>query len=562
MRAQNNLPFINVETAENTLQQLRIRLIQFILILLFLTGIFFTLSFVVSGDNIFSGDNAVAPITIIVSLGLFFTVNRGYLIGITSVIVIAYIIALGVYLFVLFDDINLLFLILSLAAIAISLLLGRLNFWVFNGILLSIVVSVSLLTTLQETSLSQASVSSFLITLSFGLIPMTISGIARSFIAVLNHTANRAQRSLNVLVANADIGKNISEMESIDGLLTRSVETIHDRFGFYHVSLFLTDNDNRFSHLSASTGEVGKQMLARGHRLPIDSKSVVGRTTMAKDVIVVREAQFDTGQSYNELLPNTRSELGIPILDTQGVIGVIDIQSEQLDAFSPTEIEALQVIANQLATAIRNTRLFADKENTIRENQRLFIESETNLREIQRLNRQLTKQAWSDYLVPNRRIDGVTLSNDGFRNRADWSEEMVAASQKRRAITEDKDGKRTIAVPIELRGEVVGAIELETEQHKNPDDMVDMVRTISQNLGVSLDNARLFEESNEATAQEQQVSKIVSQYQSAESVDDLLRLTIKGLAETLGAEKASIRLGVVPDVAPFEGKTSDEGSAL
>lgn len=562
MRAQNNLPFINVETAENTLQQLRIRLIQFILILLFLTGIFFTLSFVVSGDNIFSGDNAVAPITIIVSLGLFFTVNRGYLISITSVIVIAYIIALGVYLFVLFDDINLLFLILSLAAIAISLLLGRLNFWAFNGILLSIVVSVSLLTTLQETSLSQASVSSFLITLSFGLIPMTISGIARSFIAVLNHTANRAQRSLNVLVANADIGKNISEMESIDGLLTRSVETIHDRFGFYHVSLFLTDNDNRFSHLSASTGEVGKQMLARGHRLPIDSKSVVGRTTMAKDVIVVREAQFDTGQSYNELLPNTRSELGIPILDTQGVIGVIDIQSEQLDAFSPTEIEALQVIANQLATAIRNTRLFADKENTIRENQRLFIESETNLREIQRLNRQLTKQAWSDYLVPNRRIDGVTLSNDGFRNRADWSEEMVAASQKRRAITEDKDGKRTIAVPIELRGEVVGAIELETEQHKNPDDMVDMVRTISQNLGVSLDNARLFEESNEATAQEQQVSKIVSQYQSAESVDDLLRLTIKGLAETLGAERASIRLGVVPDVAPFEGKTSDEGSAL
>ena len=562
MRAQNNLPFINVETAENTLQQLRIRLIQFILILLFLTGIFFTLSFVVSGDNIFSGDNAVAPITIIVSLGLFFTVNRGYLIGITSVIVIAYIIALGVYLFVLFDDINLLFLILSLAAIAISLLLGRLNFWVFNGILLSIVVSVSLLTTLQETSLSQASVSSFLITLSFGFIPMTISGIARSFIAVLNHTANRAQRSLNVLVANADIGKNISEMESIDGLLTRSVETIHDRFGLYHVSLFLTDNDTRFSHLSASTGEVGKQMLARGHRLPIDSKSVVGRTTMAKDVIVVREAQFDTGQSYNELLPNTRSELGIPILDTQGVIGVIDIQSEQLDAFSPTEIDALQVIANQLATAIRNTRLFADKENTIRENQRLFIESETNLREIQRLNRQLTKQAWSDYLVANRRIDGVTLSNDGFRNRADWSEEMVAASQKRRAITEDKDGKRTIAVPIELRGEVVGAIELETEQNKNSDDIVDMVSTISQNLGVSLDNARLFEESNEATAQEQQVSKIVSQYQSAESVDDLLRLTIKGLAETLGAERASIRLGVVPDVAPFEGKTSDEGSAL
>ncbi len=415
-------------------------------------------------------------------------------------------------------------------------------------------MGISLLTTLEETSLSQASLASFLITLSLGFIPIAIGGIARFFIAELEHTTNRAQRSLDMLGASADIGWNVSEMEDLGDLLQRSVEIIRDRFNFYHVSLFLSDEDNQFTHLTASTGEIGERMLARGHRLNIDANSVVGRSTQAQEVIVIRDTASDSGHSYNELLPDTRSELAIPIVDKQGVIGVVDIQSREPVAFNATEIEALRVIANQLATAIRNTRLFEDKEKSIRENKRLFLESETNLREIQRLNRQLTKQAWADYLLTDRRIDGVTLGKDGFRNRATWSEEMLQASEKRRAVSGEKDGTRKIAVPIELRGEIVGAIEIETEQGKNSDDMIDMVHSISQRLGVSLDNARLFEESNEATAQEQRVGEIVSQYQSADSVDELLRLTIKGLAETLGADHASIRLGVVPDISAYEPK--------
>lgn len=392
---------------------------------------------------------------------------------------------------------------------------------------------------------------SLLLTLAFGIIPIVIGASARYFITELEITTQRAQRSASLLAASADIGQNVAEVLALDELLQRAVTIIRDRFAFYHVSIFLSDSDNHYTHLTASTGEVGERMLARGHRLLIDANSVVGRSTQAQDVIVVRNTENESGHAYNELLPDARSELAIPIMSNIGVIGVVDIQSLRPDAFSATEIEALRVIANQLATAISNTRLFADKENSIRENKRLFIESETNLREIQRLNRQLTKQAWTDYLLTDRRIDGVTLSENTFRNKADWSDDMITASQKRRAITEDKDGIRKIAVPIELRGEVVGAVEIETSQARNKDDVIDMVRTISQRLGVSLDNARLFEESNEATAQEQRVSEIVAQYQSADSVDDLLRFTVQGLAETLGADYASIRLGVVPDISPL-----------
>ncbi|MEO1288524.1 MAG: GAF domain-containing protein, partial [Chloroflexota bacterium] len=145
--------------------------------------------------------------------------------------------------------------------------------------------------------------------------------------------------------------------------------------------------------------------------------------------------------------------------------------------------------------------------------------------------------------------------DNSFNNSAEWSSEMLEASERRRAITEEKDGKRMVAVPIELRGEVVGAIELETDKNRYEDDLVNMVRAVTQRLAVSLDNARLFEESNEATAQEQRVGEIVSQYPSADSVNQLLRITLEGLAETLGAEHASVRLGVIPDLTKTEDTT-------
>ena len=549
---EQGLPFLNILSAEGTRERLRIRLLQIILVFFVISGLAFTIPTIANENAIELGVNLVAPIVTIISMVLLWLTTQNRFIHIASTLIIIYIMLIGTFLFVVSGNITFLFLFLALSSLSSAVLSSRLVYWATGIITVVLIIGASVISiTNGNEQFFDNSILSIMVTILFGSIPIIIGAIARYFVTALETTASRAQRSASLLAASADIGQNVSEVLSLGELLKRAVNIIRDRFAFYHVSIFLTDSDSRYTHLAASTGEVGEQMLARGHRLLIDANSVVGRSTQSQDIIVVRNVEADSGHSYNELLPDARSELAVPIIDNEGVIGVIDVQSLRTDAFSSTEVEALRIIANQLATAISNTRLFADKENSIRENKRLFIESETNLREIQRLNRQLTKQAWTDYLQTDRRIDGVTLLDDRFSNRADWSEDMITASQKRRAVTEDKDGIRKISVPIELRGEVVGAIELETKQNKNKDDVVDMVRTISQRLGVSLDNARLFEESNEATAQEQRISEIVAQYQSADSVDDLLRLTIQGLAETLGADHASIRLGVVPDISPL-----------
>jgi GAF domain-containing protein len=378
-------------------------------------------------------------------------------------------------------------------------------------------------------------------------LPLGLGGVLFLFAERLERQLGQRQRYADLLEASADIGQNMSQMLELDDLLKRAAEIIRDRFAFYHVQIFLVDEDRKYAYLTASTGEIGEQMLARNHRLPINAASVIGRVTQAGDVIVARDTDRDGGHSFNELLPDTRSELGLPIMDNEGIIGAVDVQSRRPNVFSETEIRVLQVIATQLATAIRNARLFQNQADSVQENKRLFIESETNLREIQRLNRQLTKQAWQDYLFSDHRIDGVTLSDQTFKNHADWTETMKQASRRRRPIQSQVGDSHTIAVPIELRGEVIGAIEIESGDAQTYDDIADMIRAISQRLAVSLDNARLFEETNEATAQEQRIGEIVAQYQTADTVDELLKITLSGLTETLGADEATIRVGALED---------------
>jgi GAF domain-containing protein len=537
--------------AEEMIRGIRVNLLQIILGFVSIAGGLFSIALVSSGVSLLVLPTVLAPLASMLAALMFYVVWRRQYIHLIGIILVVFLIAAGFFLFIESQDVGLLFVILSLTSITSAFVLQRETFWFLTSICFLMIAYASFgigASELGEIASSSPLLNSF-ITLVFGLLPVLTGILSRRFIGELEATAVNAQRSATLLEASAVIGQSMSQMLELNDLLNRAAEIIRDRFAFYHVSIFLLDEERRYAHLTASTGEIGERMLARGHRVPVDAHSVIGRVAIASDIIVARDAERDYGYSFNEQLPDTRSELAAPIKDNEGIVGILDVQSRRVDAFNLMEVDALRVIVTQLATAIRNARLFEEKERNIRENKRLFIESETNLRENQRLTRQLTKQAWTDYLKTDRRIEGVTLEGQDFHNTADWSEQMLNASRRRRPITKEVENKRIVAVPIELRGEVVGAIEIETQQSVNQEDTIDMARAISQRLAVSLDNARLFEESNEATAQEQRVSEIVTQYQSASTVDELLQVTLQGLAETLGAEHGAIRLGLLPDGA-------------
>ncbi len=375
---------------------------------------------------------------------------------------------------------------------------------------------------------------------------LVVSLTTRYFVNTAQRSAQLGEKYAHLLQAIASIGQVTATMLELDTLLPQAVHLIRDRLAFYHVQVFLVNEIGDQAVLAASTGEVGQQLLERRHRLAVGSRSVIGHVTQSGEPALARDTDRDVVYYRNELLPNTRSELALPLMDGEKIIGALDVQSTRADAFQPTDIQALQVLANQLATAIRNARLFEQQRLSAQENKRFFLEAEANLREIQRLNQQLTKTGWDNFLRDQRSRGGVTLEADQVVPDARWSETLAAASEKREPITQTSGEGQVIAVPVMLRGEVIGAIEVEPGGEVNDADAVEMVQAVAQRLAVSLDNARLFEEAQVATAQEQRINAIVSQYQSVTSVDDLLRITLTELSQSLGAQRGAIRLGSAP----------------
>lgn len=371
-----------------------------------------------------------------------------------------------------------------------------------------------------------------------------ISSATRLFIDTAERAARSSARTADLLQTTAEIGQITSTLTLMDEIFTRAVELIRDRFAFYHVQIFLVDDERKFARLVASTGEIGQKLMARGHRLAVGSQSVIGRVTQIGETVVASDTDKDPTHAVNELLPNTRSELALPIIDGQRIIGALDVQSTRRDAFTPGDVQALQVMTAQLATVIRNARLFEQQENSVQMNQRLLLEARTNLREIQRLNSQLSKKAWDEYLENTESSVGIKLEANNFDSSVEWTPEMIQAVQDQRPVSRVEGTSHITAIPITLRGEVLGAIEVAAEDMRET-ELVEMVQAVAQNLAISLDGARLFEEAQEAAAQEQRINAIVERYQAAATVDDLLKITVDELGKTLGSDQAAIRVGAL-----------------
>lgn len=376
----------------------------------------------------------------------------------------------------------------------------------------------------------------------------TLSIATRFLIGTAQNTANEAHRASTLLRTTSEVSQITSKLLDLNQLFPRAVELIREQFAYYHVQIFLVDENREYANLVASTGEVGQMLLERKHRLAVGSTSVIGRVTQIGDAVIASDTDSRNAlHARNELLPNTRSELAVAITDGERIIGALDVQSTRPNAFTPIDIQTLEVVANQLGTAIRNARLFEAQVASVQENKRLFFESESNLREIQRLNRQLTRKVWGDYLLGKGDLSGVALNKEDTQTQSqvEWTPRMIEASQRRRpSIGTDADNNTSvIAVPIVLRGEVIGAIEVQPSDKMRQDDSIEVIQAVAQRLALSLDNARLFEETQLNVQQQQAINDIVSQFQSAVNVDELLQMTLTQIGQLLDVQEGAIRLG-------------------
>jgi GAF domain-containing protein/DNA-binding response OmpR family regulator len=196
-----------------------------------------------------------------------------------------------------------------------------------------------------------------------------LSSIAgQAAIAIQNaRLFGETQRRASQLQTAAEVARDASESLNLDELLPRAVDLIRDRFGFYHASIFLLDEDRENAYVRASTGQAGRELISRRHMLPVGSQSIIGSVTYTGDSLVVNDVTKDVIHRPNPLLPETRAELGIPLKVGDRVIGALDVQSTETNAFSPEDIAVLQTLSDQIAVAVDNSRTFELAQEAFRE---------------------------------------------------------------------------------------------------------------------------------------------------------------------------------------------------
>jgi GAF domain-containing protein/HAMP domain-containing protein len=364
----------------------------------------------------------------------------------------------------------------------------------------------------------------------------TMAAQLQGVIATLERrVAERTQdleRQSVYLQASAEVGRAATSILEVDRLIEQVVESIRERFDLYYVGLFLLDEAGEWAVLRAGTGEAGRAMLARGHRLQVGGNSMIGWSVAHAQARVALEAGADAVRLATAELPDTRSEAALPLRSRGRVLGALTVQSTQPGVFNPDAVAALQTMADQVAVALDNAHLFA--------------QSQAALEAVNRASAQLSRQAWAD-LLKTRGL-GYRSTKYGVTDAGDvWRPEMERALKETRTVQANASADGPVlplAVPIKVRGQTIGVV----DTHKSSEagdwtpEEVTLLETLVEQLGVALEGARLYQDTRQRAARERMIGEITSHMRESLDMETILRTTADEIYQALGLEEVAIRL--------------------
>jgi GAF domain-containing protein len=283
------------------------------------------------------------------------------------------------------------------------------------------------------------------------------------------------------------------------------VNLISDRFGYYYAAFFLIDSSGRWAELKGATGEAGRTLKIQGHRLEVGGQSMVGTTISTRQARIALDVGKEPARFENPLLPETRSEIALPLIVGDRVLGALDVQSKQEAAFYSDDIETLQGMANQVAIAIENARLFQ--------------ETQRNLEELRVAHRHYLAEAWAE------------------TGRESGQYEYVAGNEP----ADQTQKNETVSVPLVLRDQTIGRLSLEGGQEWTPEERT-LIESVATQAALALENARLLEESRQLALRERLAAEIIGKIWSSSNADIILQTAIKELGRALRADEAIIEI--------------------
>jgi GAF domain-containing protein len=316
-------------------------------------------------------------------------------------------------------------------------------------------------------------------------------------------------------------------MLDTDLLIRQVVELIRNRFELYYVGLFLVDEAGEWAVLRAGTGKAGQAMLARGHRIRV-GEGMIGWSVANLQARIASKAEADAVRLVTSELPDTRSEAALPLRSRGRIIGALTVQDDKPDVFDEDIINVLQAMADQVAVALDNARLFAESQQLLETERRAFGEA--------------SRDAWRQLALARPDLSYVSNESDvvspaGRR----WLPVMVQASQTGETTW---DGGSTVVIPIKIRERVEGVIRL-----RKPDGAgrwtegeIDLMETLAVQLSAALESARLYRDTQQRAVRDRLVGDLTARMRETLDLEIVLETAVQGIGEALGLEALDVRL--------------------
>ncbi len=337
------------------------------------------------------------------------------------------------------------------------------------------------------------------------------------------------ERRSNLLKAVADVGKAITSFRNLSELLEQTTHLINENFGFYHAGIFLLDEHKEYAMLSAANSEGGQVMLRRKHQLKVGGTSIVGYVTENRKARIALDVGADAVYFDNPDLPKTRSEMALPLVVGGQILGALDVQSTEPQAFSEEDIATLQILAEQLAVGIQNANLLNETEKALETARTVYGD--------------MSREAWGKILRDQPSIGFLATAPGTIQLHADVMEPNIAKAFESGDIVMGSDNL-TISVPIKIRGEAIGAIRLKKAEIAEAwtQDETNLALALSDQLSGALESARLYQESQKRAARESLVSDISARISASSHTDAILRETVQELGQTIGNVSITFQL--------------------
>ena len=364
-----------------------------------------------------------------------------------------------------------------------------------------------------------------------GKLGVTLNTLAKDLDTTLKNQesiiAERTQKledQATYLESSVEVSQRIASITDTTELIEEVVRLIKARFNLYYVGLFLVDRKNEWANLKAGTGEAGKIMLARKHKLKI-GEGMIGWSIENAQARIALDVGEDATRFDNPALPETRSEGALPLRSRGRVLGALTIQSSKPSAFTPEIIATLQTMTDQIAIALDNAELFAKSEIALKAERKAYG--------------QLSQEDWTTLLhqtnIPHYLSDAPNSVH---------SLEKTKNTPTQQSKTMLQNDGLTAILPIKIHGHILGGVKLSKEKEEGvwTKEELRLAETLAEQVSVSLESARLFDQSQRRAARERVIGEVSAKMRETLSIDKVLETATKELHKALGSAETKIWL--------------------